>query len=141
MTVFLCHSHKDKTLVEGLINLLASQFRMMLYFDWLDSTMPRVTSHVTALKIKNQIGDLNLFMILATKNAMESHWVPWEIGLAEVIKPNDKIVLIPVSDSTGKFFGSEYLQLYQTIQLSVDKKYSVFKPNETSGVTLDFAFK
>lgn len=141
LTVFLSHSHKDKTLVDGFIRLLASQLRIYIYVDWQDSTMPRVTNRETADRIKKKINDLNIFMILATKNAMESKWVPWEIGLADASKPMDKIYLVPIGDSSGNYYGSEYLQLYKTLKLSVDSMYRIFKPNETVGVPLTNALK
>jgi len=38
-TAFLCHSHRDSALAEGLQALLAEQ-GVALYIDWQDATMP-----------------------------------------------------------------------------------------------------
>jgi hypothetical protein len=51
-------------------------------------------------------------MILATQQAFASKFVPWEIGIADEIKGEKFILLIPVTDSGGRFQGNEYLQLY-----------------------------
>ena len=54
ITVFLSHSHKDKELVEGLIELLAEQ-GIYIYVDWNDSSMPRITSAETAKKLRVEL--------------------------------------------------------------------------------------
>jgi hypothetical protein len=128
-TVFLSHSHQDKRIVKGLINYLAEQ-GIKVYVDWNDTSMPRVTSRETAEKIKGKIKENNLFWILATVSAMNSKWVPWEIGVADQSKQNDAIFIIPVSDPTGKFHGSEYLQLYRSIE-STTNGPAISKPNQS----------
>ncbi|TGN00310.1 toll/interleukin-1 receptor domain-containing protein [Leptospira dzoumogneensis] len=131
VTIFLSHSHLDKKLVEGLISYLA-QFGLNIYVDWQDSNMPRVTNRDTATLIKEKIKDLNLFWILATKNAMNSKWVPWETGIGDLAK-NGNVYIIPVSDNDGKFHGSEYLQLYRRIEIANDDQLASFRPNQNSG--------
>jgi hypothetical protein len=113
-TIFLSHSHKDKALVEGLINYLAT-FGIKLYVDWQDSEMPRVTDRKTAENIKQRIRNLDFFLVLATQNALASRWVPWEAGVADQFKSTAKIAVIPVADPAGRFDGNEYLQLYNRI--------------------------
>jgi hypothetical protein len=111
LTVFLSHSHHDRHLVEGLIALLDG-LDVKIYVDWNDNAMPRVTNRETAEKIKEQIKRKMLFMILATDRALNSKWVPWEVGIGDQVKGEDFILLIPVADLSGKFPGNEYLQLY-----------------------------
>lgn len=114
-TIFLSHSHKDKDLAQGMVNYLAS-LGIKLYVDWQDSGIPRITDRKTAENIKQKITDLNYFLILATPNALNSRWVPWEIGVADQAKGQDKIAIIPVVDQSGKYDGNEYLQLYKHIE-------------------------
>jgi len=111
VTVFLSHSHHDRPLVEGLIALLDS-LGVKIYVDWNDTAMPRVTNRETAEKIKEQIKRKMLFMILATERALNSKWVPWEVGIGDQVKGEEFILLIPVADPSGMFSGNEYLQLY-----------------------------
>ena len=82
ITVFLSHSHKDKELVVGLIELLAEQ-GFYIYVDWNDLDMPRITSRETARKIKEKISELQLFFFLATENGLNSKWCPWELGVVD----------------------------------------------------------
>jgi len=106
ITVFLSHSHNDKELVKGLIELLAEQ-GIYIYVDWNDSSMPRITSGETARKIKKRIGELQLFFFLATENGLNSKWCPWELGVADSFKRWDDIIIIPVADPSGRFKGNE----------------------------------
>ncbi|MSM38680.1 MAG: TIR domain-containing protein [Geobacter sp.] len=132
-TMFLSHSHKDKELAKGLKNHLKS-FGVNIYIDIEDSDMPGSTNRETAERIKGAITRLHYFLILATRNAMDSKWVPWEIGVADGKKPHDKILVVPVIDPTGKFHGSEYLQLYKRIDTANDGNSAIFEPNKTSGI-------
>lgn len=116
LTVFLSHSHKDRDLVLSLIEVLA-RFKIKVYVDWQDSTMPRVTNRITAEGIKKRISALDVFLVLATNNAMNSKWVPWEIGIADNLKELETIAIIPVVDSSGVFTGNEYLQLYPRVDI------------------------
>lgn len=129
ITVFLSHSHSDKSLVKGFMNLLAS-FGISVYVDWKDSSMPNNTNATTADKIKDKIGDYDLFMMLATKAACESRWVPWEVGVADEKKVRDQVIIIPVKDPSGDFHGNEYLQLYPHLEAETSSfsKFGVFDP-------------
>ena len=49
-TAFLCHSHKDASLVKGIINLLEDS-GWDVYIDWEDSSMPETPNRQTALNI------------------------------------------------------------------------------------------
>ncbi|TGL75992.1 TIR domain-containing protein [Leptospira yasudae] len=135
VTIFLSHSHLDKLLIEGFIYYLA-QFGLDIYVDWQDSEMPRITNKDTASLIKQKIQDLDMFWIFATENAMNSKWVPWEIGVGDVVKEG-KVFIIPVANDFGKFYGNEYLQLYEAIEISDDKNLAAFKPNQVRGVSLE----
>lgn len=131
VTIFLSHSHDDNNLVEGLILYLA-QFGLNIYVDWKDSTMPKETNKTTASAIKTKIKNLDMFWVLATKNAMNSKWVPWEIGIADILKEGN-VFIIPVSDVNGKFHGNEYLQLYERVELATNGVLASFQPNKYQG--------
>lgn len=135
-TIFLSHSHKDRVKAEGLVFYLAS-LGIKVYVDWNDSDMPRITNRDTAEKIKDEIKSKALFMILATPNALQSRWVPWEIGIADQCKGDQRILLIPVADYTGRFDGNEYLQLYKRVEEAAAGGYGVFAPGQNSGTTLE----
>lgn len=129
VTIFLSHSHKDKDLVKGLITVFAEE-GVAVYVDWNDASMPRVTSRETAERIKQRIGEMSLFAILATHNGLSSRWVPWETGVADQKKPVSCIFVIPVPDNTGQYPGSEYLQLYQRFEMDSSGVGRIAAPGE-----------
>jgi hypothetical protein len=136
VTIFLSHSSKDRELAQGLVFYLGS-LGISVYVDWNDSDMPRVTNRETAERLKVKIRENSLFMILATRNAMESKWVPWEVGIADQAKGEHAMLLIPVADASGRFEGAEYLQLYRRVEAAALGGFGVFPPGQTGGVMLE----
>jgi len=119
-TAFLCHSHIDRRLAEGLQALLAEQ-GVALYIDWQDALMPLVPNRETASRIQQIIKSCDWFLFLATANSMASRWCPWELGYADGQKPLDRIAIVPTADSTTTH-GNEYIELYRRIDVSAARK-------------------
>jgi hypothetical protein len=140
LSIFLSHSYKDRTLAKGIVYRLA-ELGIEVYVDWNDSDMPRITNRQTAEKIKSEIQDNNLFMALITRNAMESKWVPWEIGVADRAKGEEKVLIIPVEERSGNFAGSEYLQLYRRVEIANGGAIGLFEPSQGKGDYLVEHFK
>jgi len=130
VTIFLSHSHRDRELAKGFIGVLASQ-GIRVYVDWNDTNMPRITNGDTARKIKKQIEQMKIFAVLATKNAMGSRWVPWEIGIADQKKGEPQVMIVPVADASGSYSGNEYMQLYRHFELDTAGKGRIVKPDES----------
>jgi TIR domain len=135
-TAFLCHSHADQTLVNGLQVCLKKE-GWEVYIDWQDGGMPDSPNRETADRIKQRIREFDLFLFLATPNSTSSRWCPWEIGYADGKKPIDSILVIPTNDNSGKHYGNEYLQLYRKIDFCRTGKLAAFKPRESSGILLE----
>jgi TIR domain len=138
-TAFLCHSHKDQMLAKGLQTLLVED-GWDVYIDWEDEEMPPSPTKETANNIKNKIKQVDWFLFLATPNSTGSRWCPWEIGYADAVKVNEKILIVPTSDDSGRWYGNEYLQLYRKIDEAINKTlglsgYAVFSPGQDSGAT------
>jgi len=131
-SAFLCHSHKDETLVKGLIALF-QEAGIDLYIDWKDHSMPETPNAETAKKIQDAIMTRDLFLFLATANSKASRWCPWEIGYAD--SSRRRIFILPTSDGAGTY-GNEYLQLYAKVDMgSYDSRsgLAVFKAGATNG--------
>lgn len=126
LSIFLSHSHQDRRFVEGLIARFAT-LGITIYVDWNDSSMPRITTKLTAAQIKKRMNQCNLFVVLATSNAIASKWVPWETGVADQMKGEERVLVIPVADPSGRFQGAEYLGLYQKIAIDDLGRLSVFE--------------
>jgi hypothetical protein len=139
LPIFLSHSHRDRAYVKGLIARFAAQ-GIAIYVDWNDSTMPRITSKLTAAQIKRRMSQCHLFVVLATKNAVESKWVPWETGVADQMKGEERVLVVPVADPSGRFQGAEYLGLYRKIAINDLGCLSVFEAetNRDLGTTATY---
>ena len=138
-TAFLCHSHKDVTLAEGLQVILAEN-GWDIYVDWKDHEMPEQPNKETATKIKQKIVDMDWFLFLATSNSTQSRWCPWEIGFADSKKLHDRILIIPTKDS-NKWYGNEYLQLYRNIEKTTGGELAAFSAAQSSGGVLLKSFR
>lgn len=128
-TIFLSHSHKDKELAKGLKNFLGN-LGLSLYIDWEDTDMPQPPNRETANALKRRIHQTEYFLMLCTDNALQSRWVPWEVGIADTQKTFGKILVAPVADNLGQFNGSEYLQLYRRIVINAAGNAEVFDPDK-----------
>lgn len=138
---FLCHSHKDHELAKGL-QVLMKENGWDLYIDWEDNEMPSTPNKETANRIKTKIKATDWFLFLATDNSTKSRWCPWEIGFADSAKGYDRILIIPVENDQGIWYGSEYLQLYKHMDKRNDKKigktgYAVFSADTNSGTWVE----
>lgn len=131
-TAFLCHSHTDRDLVLGLLQVFKDE-GLNIYVDWMDEEMPPSPNKETAQKIQAKIRELDLFLFLATPASLKSRWCPWEIGYADGTKPLDSIVVIPTQDSQGSY-GNEYLELYRRLIPSDSGGLAAFQPGTTKGV-------
>lgn len=118
-TVFLSHSHQDADLVLAAVNFLLT-LGVEVYVDWLDSSMPSITSGETASKIKGKIKECDRFAVLLSENSVGSKWVPWELGYADGVKDINKIAIMPIRrnqyTSDSAFDGLEYMSLYPVIK-------------------------
>jgi hypothetical protein len=139
-TIFLSHSHHDADIILPVISFLLT-LGVEVYVDWLDTSMPSVTSGETATKLKAKIGECDRFLVLLSENSVGSKWVPWELGYADGVKDINKIALLPVRRNTytpdSTFNGLEYMTLYPVIQEGfLDGKIlaSIFPPARLGGV-------
>lgn len=130
-SVFLSHKHTDKELMLKIKTVL-EHVGISVYIDWLDETMTSATSGETAKKLKDKIKLYDKFVLVATNGAIASKWCNWELGLGDAEKySKDKIAILPiVPDNDNQWEGSEYLQIYPTIE------YQDGSTTYTSGVVI-----
>lgn len=120
--IFLSHKHDEFQELEGAIAFLKS-FGVEIYVDWLDDGMPKTTSGLTAVRIKEKIKDNHKFILLATEEAIKSKWCNWELGLGDAAKYIDQIAMLPIKNEYSDFTGSEYLQIYPYIEFLDSSSY------------------
>ncbi len=133
-TAFLCHSHLDKELAEGLQVWLAEQ-GVDLYIDWKDSTMPETPDRETARRIQSRIVTSAWFLFLATANSKASRWCPWELGYADGKKNLNQIAIVPTADGRGTY-GNEYLQLYRRLDSNSLSQLLLFEAGSSQGTSV-----
>lgn len=120
-SVFLSHCHDEKELVAGAIRLLSSQ-QVSVYVDWLDSSLPRITSSTTALSLRSRILGSDKFVLLASERALNSKWVPWELGISD---PKKNIAILPYRLDGTDWNRSEYMGLYPWIEPTNSTYHSI----------------
>lgn len=114
-TVFLSHSHYDKSYIEKAVALLR-KIGVDVYVDWLDKTMPETPNNETARKIKGRIKDSHKFVLLVSNNSIKSNWVNWELGFGDANKYIDHITMLAFVEPNQSFSGAEYLSIYPRIE-------------------------
>lgn len=113
--IFLSHSSLDKSLVLTLVELF-NEAKYSVYIDWIeDIKLDR--NHVTkntAVTLKRRMNDSAGLAYVATSNATNSKWCPWELGYFDG-KKNNRCSILPIVESKS-FDGQEYLGLYPYIE-------------------------
>ena len=135
VVVFLAHSHEDEELIENARLLIASQ-GAKIYVDYKDPSMPPITSPETAKLLKERIKACKKFIMLASNNALESKWVPWELGFADSARLINNVAIFPVVDRDSVWKGNEYVGIYQRIEKADSGAWAVFPAGTTSGTKL-----
>lgn len=115
-SVFLSHKHTDRTLMLQ-VKAMLERSGISVYIDWLDAGMTSTTSGKTAEILKDKILKYDKFILVATNDAIDSKWCNWELGLGDAAKyAKGKIAILPVKQGDRTWNGSEYLQIYPTIE-------------------------
>ena len=89
-TVFISHRHDDLEDLQGVLGFLEDEYKVKVYIDSKDSSMPITTSAETAINLKDRIRKCDRFILLATNGAIESKWCNWELGFGDANKYPDK---------------------------------------------------
>lgn len=137
-TIFLSHKHDDKKYIKSTIGFLLDQGVSQddIYIDWLDSDMPPTTNIDTATKLKQKINLSKRFIVLATPASINSIWIPWELGIADIKKGLSNIAILPVTTNTNAWKDREYYGIYNTIEEANDGSWAVFAPGSNINGTL-----
>lgn len=115
--IFLAHSSADMNLVNQIIKYLKKR-DVKPYIDKEDMELPTQTSDITASSLKSNIEVCNKFILIVTKNSIDSKWTPWELGIATSLKADKDVAILPIESLTvdGDWKNNEYLGLYSQIR-------------------------
>jgi len=115
--IFLSHSSSDAALVTGL-KLELEDLGYSVYVDWIEDpklSRANVTKD-TALVLQARMKQCKALLYAFSENAVNSKWMPWELGYFDGIKGT--VAVLPISrTSKSSFQGSEYLGIYYYIQI------------------------
>jgi hypothetical protein len=115
-STFLSYSTQDDSLLPTIIGILQNH-GAYVYIDKKDPSLPPTTSRETAEILRRNIALASKFVLLVTTNSGGSKWIPWELGLADGEKSNNKVALFPVAELyyNQSWSEQEYLGLYDRI--------------------------
>lgn len=117
--VFLCHSARAADKALGVWQLLSEPpYRFHCYLDWIrDPLLEReAVTPETAAVLRRRMQDSQCLIYIASDEALESVWMPWELGYFDAFKAN--VGVLPVlRDPNAQFVGHEYLSLYTPLTL------------------------
>lgn len=114
--IFLSHSIMDSELVLGVKTLLEERGHKV-YVDWqYDSELSRenVTKETAAI-LRQRMRQCKSLVYVATDNATNSKWMPWEIGYFDGLRSTCIAILPLLDDANSAFKGQEYLGLYPLV--------------------------
>lgn len=113
--IFLSHSSLDQRLVLTLVRLF-NEAGYSVYVDWIEDTQldrSNVNKN-TAQILRNRMKCSKGLSYVATSNATNSKWCPWELGYFDGWK-DSRCCILPIMETTV-FKGQEYLGLYPYIE-------------------------
>lgn len=114
--VFLSHSIADAELIHGVKEMLV-RLGLSVYVDWqTDAAIDRsAVSRKTAALLRARMGQSKSLLYVATENASNSKWMPWELGYFDGLR-NGGVAVLPLLDQENTTFsGQEYLGLYPIV--------------------------
>jgi hypothetical protein len=134
--IFLSHSHHDRDSIPGVIEFFAD-WDAGVDVDTGETQLPNPPSPETAKILRVRIKAAPHFVVLLSPKSYESGWIPWELGLADGLKGNGPVALLPSSESPSDNFWQkrEYLGLYPRIIFGTlngyeDSVWQVFDPTD-----------
>lgn len=126
--VFLSHSSKDHDYVPGVIKLF-EEHGASTYTDDADKRLPSTPSQTTASVLRQTIKQLPRFVVLVSPNSKSSHWIPWELGLADAFKGIALVAVLPIAptETEEEWAKTEYMGLYPRVY-KLSSSYYVYDP-------------
>ncbi|MCC6448436.1 MAG: toll/interleukin-1 receptor domain-containing protein [Chitinophagaceae bacterium] len=131
--IFLSYRRKDLEYVQEIVGFLIMQ-GINVYIDYLDELLPNPPDYTTADILRRRIQNCQKFILLATPNSNESHWMPWELGLGDGFIGYENTLILPLLNYESTWDEREYYKTYGFIKEGENnggtkKDWAVFYPN------------
>jgi len=114
--VFVAHATLDHESLRGIARLLVGH-SATYYIDKQDTSLPILTSTITAEMLALRIATSRRMVVVVSENSARSRWVPWELGLAHGMLGPKQVAILPIADFSKEqpWSRQEYLGLYPQI--------------------------
>ena len=87
-----------------------------VYVDKKDEDLPSRVSLETATKLRSRFAGSKRFILFATDASKDSRWMPWGLGLADDLKRQRHVAILPgVDNSSTTWPEQEYLGIYDRV--------------------------
>ncbi len=131
--IFLSYRRKDKKYVKPIVEILI-RLGAKVYIDYIDDTLPDKPNNETAAILRSRIKGADKFILLATPNASDSKWIPWEQGLGDGAIFYENVAILPLTKDSSKWDEQEYFEIYGYIEKAKSSSgsrydYAVFYPD------------
>jgi len=111
--VFISHSHRDQKNAEALRDQLTRR-KISAYVDFADTALSKLPNAELATRLIEKLRMCRLLVFAFSEEAVNSRWMPWELGLAHGII--GRVVLWPFTEQALRAKATqEYLHLYEVL--------------------------
>lgn len=115
VNIFLSYRRKDRQWVDPIVRFL-KRIGVSVYIDYLDENLDDLENEQVAQTLRERIGECKKFICLATPNAKESKWMPWELGLGDRIVNYLNVAILPLTNNQNNWGDQEYGRIYGRIE-------------------------
>lgn len=129
--IFLSYRSEDSDVVLGVYDDLLRR-RYGVYLDRvMDPQLDRTkVTRATADALRNRLIHAKTLFYVASDNAAQSTWMPWELGFEDGYR--GKSAIVPVTDKAPKeFAGAEFVAIYPRAVPISDTLLSIVEPDTT----------
>ena len=111
--IFISHSYSDSDQILKLSTYLEDR-GFSTYVDWLrDRELDRSNvNSATAGTLRARMKSCRSLVYVASENAVDSKWMPWELGYFDALKGKVAILPVVAGSHSDEYHGREYLGLY-----------------------------
>lgn len=111
LCIFISHQKKDSQAAKQIADYLL-EAGINVYFDEYDNTLDLDDPYSIVRGIKNGLNHSTHLLVLLSENALESKWIPWEIGYAY----DNKVIISLTLKAIAGWKLPEYLKITKIIR-------------------------
>ena len=135
--IFLSHNFKDAVIVYGLALMLKAA-GYHVFVDWLEAPGQDrdAVTPLTAEYLRKAMRNSDSLVYAVSTNAMDSRWMPWELGFSDGL--HSRVAILPIEEyqtQADSYHGREYLGLYPYVTVEYLAAYPTYFVRQPGGIT------